>query len=263
MIIHPRDGDLIAATHGRGIWIMDDISPLQQMTPAVQQAEAHLFQSRPAMQWLSIQPQHNGGNLAFRGENPTRNAIINYYLSDRVTGDVQLDVTDVAGTNTCTATLPGARRASTASSGRCGGTPAASRRLARLAAAAARPVPAAVVVGGGGGRGGGGRRWRCVPRAIRRRRRRAVAVAVAAVAAVAVAADAGAAAAVAAWRPALQGHDDRQRQAVRRARSSCGRIRCSATAPGAPSALLAIDAETMDPRENKPPFWPQAGRGGR
>jgi hypothetical protein len=32
---------------------------------------------------------------------------------------------------------------------------------------------------------------------------------------------------------------------------------------GAPSALLAIDAEAMDPRENKPPFWPQAGRGGR
>ena len=97
VIIHPRDGDLIAATHGRGIWIMDDITPLQQMTPPVQQSEAHLFQNRPAIQWLSIQPQHGGGNLAFQGQNPTRNAVINYYLSDKVTGDVRFEITDVDG----------------------------------------------------------------------------------------------------------------------------------------------------------------------
>jgi hypothetical protein len=65
---------------------MDDITPLQQMTPAVQQSEAHLFQNRPTIQWLSIQPQHGGGALAFQGQNPTRNAVINYYLSDKVTG---------------------------------------------------------------------------------------------------------------------------------------------------------------------------------
>ena len=57
----------------------------------MQQSEAHLFQNRPAIQWLSIQPQHGGGNLAFRAPNPTRNAIINYYLSDKVTGDVRFE----------------------------------------------------------------------------------------------------------------------------------------------------------------------------
>ena len=106
VVIHPRDGDLVAATHGRGIWVMDDITPLQQLTPQVQQAEAHLFQSRPAIQWLSIQPQHQGGNLAFTGQNPTRNAIINYYVSDKVTGNVEFTITDVGGTGTCTASFP-------------------------------------------------------------------------------------------------------------------------------------------------------------
>jgi photosystem II stability/assembly factor-like uncharacterized protein len=103
--IQTRDSDLIAGTHGRGIWIMDDISPLEQMTTEVQQAEAHLFQNRPTVQWLSIQPQHNGGNLAFRGQNPTRNAIINYYLSDRVTGNVKFEVSDVEGKNVCSADI--------------------------------------------------------------------------------------------------------------------------------------------------------------
>jgi hypothetical protein len=106
LLVHPRDGDLIAGTHGRGIWIMDDITPLQQMTSQVQSAEAHLFENRPATQWLSIQPQFAGGEIAFVGQNPTRNATINYYLSSRVTGDVRVEVTDAAGANSCAATFP-------------------------------------------------------------------------------------------------------------------------------------------------------------
>ena len=35
LVIHPRDNDLVAATHGRSIWILDDITPLQQLTPEV------------------------------------------------------------------------------------------------------------------------------------------------------------------------------------------------------------------------------------
>ena len=157
VIIHPRDGDLIAATHGRGIWIMDDISPLQQLTPAVQQAEAHLFQSRPAIQWLSIQPQHGGGSLAFQGQNPTRNAIISYYLSDRVTGSVDFTITDVGNTGTCTASFParaGVSRVEWAM--RWGATPApGAAGPAGAGGAAAAGGRGAGGGGGGGGRGGG------------------------------------------------------------------------------------------------------------
>ena len=154
VIVHPRDGDLIAATHGRGIWIIDDISALQQMTPAVQQSEATLFQSRPAVQWFAIQPQHNGGNLAFRGENPTRNAIISYYLSDKVpAGNVTFEITDIASSGTCTGSFPvraGVNRIEWAmrwnSPQPQGGGPGGAAGAGAGAAAG----------GGGGGRGGGG-----------------------------------------------------------------------------------------------------------
>ena len=48
LIVHPRDGDLIAATHGRSFWVMD-ISPLQELTPAVLSSDAHLFTVKPAV----------------------------------------------------------------------------------------------------------------------------------------------------------------------------------------------------------------------
>ena len=46
LVIHPRDCDLIAATHGRSIWILDDITPLQQLTPAVLQSDMHAVQEQ-------------------------------------------------------------------------------------------------------------------------------------------------------------------------------------------------------------------------
>jgi photosystem II stability/assembly factor-like uncharacterized protein len=151
LLIHPRDGDLIAGTHGRGIWIMDDITPLQQMTPAVQQADAHLFDNRVATQWLNIQPQFAGGEIAFIGRNPTRNAVINYYLSESVTGDVRLEVTDAAGRNTCSATFPA----------RAG----INRMEWTMRWNTAAPQPGAAGPaggGGGGGRGGGGAPGACL-----------------------------------------------------------------------------------------------------
>ena len=174
LLIHPRDGDLIAGTHGRGIWIMDDITPLQQMTPAVRTAPAHLFDSRIATQWLSIQPQHNGGEIAFIGQNPTRNAVISYHLSPQITGEVRVEVADVTGRNTCSASFPAragitrvewamrwntpadgaapqAARGGGGGGGRGGGAPAAC-----LIAGNQAPAPGGRGGGGGGGRGGGG-----------------------------------------------------------------------------------------------------------
>ena len=189
--VHPRDGDLVVGTHGRGIWVLDDISALQQMTPAVQQAEAHLFQSRPAIQWYSIQPQHGGGQLAFQGPNPTRNAIINYYLSDKVTTEVQFSISDVGGTNSCTGNFParaginriewamrwnpappqaGAGDQGRGGRGGGGGGGGGGRGGQAGGGGAACLTPPAVAAaggrgggGGGGGRGGGGGAGRVPP----------------------------------------------------------------------------------------------------
>ena len=50
IVIHPRESDLVLATHGRGIWIIDDISPLRQLTPRLFGKEASFLESKPAQQ---------------------------------------------------------------------------------------------------------------------------------------------------------------------------------------------------------------------
>jgi hypothetical protein len=90
-----------------------------------------------------MQPQNNGGQLAFMGENPTKDAIINYYLSPRATGEVKFEVSDAEGANTCSASLP------TAQAG-------IGRMLWTMRWNAGPTLAAAAAAGGRGGRGGGG-----------------------------------------------------------------------------------------------------------
>jgi len=99
LMIHPRDNDLIAGTHGRGIWILDDISPLQQATDKVLSSEAFLFENdRPGTQWLSLRRGGYGrGNLFFQGENPPEGATINFYLKDKPSGPVSIEIADATG----------------------------------------------------------------------------------------------------------------------------------------------------------------------
>ena len=54
LVIHPRDNDLVAATHGRSLWILDDITPLQQLSDQVITAENHVFDVRPAVADASV-----------------------------------------------------------------------------------------------------------------------------------------------------------------------------------------------------------------
>jgi photosystem II stability/assembly factor-like uncharacterized protein len=99
LMIHPRDNDLIAGTHGRGIWILDDISPLRQVTDKILSAEAHLFESeRPGTHWLSLRRGGYGrGNLYFAGENPPFGAKINFYLKDKPADTIEIEITDATG----------------------------------------------------------------------------------------------------------------------------------------------------------------------
>jgi photosystem II stability/assembly factor-like uncharacterized protein len=92
IVVHPRDPDIIIGTHGRGIWIMDDISALQQMTPDLATAEAHLFRNEVGTHWLSIEPMDDGGPYAFIGENPPKGAVINYYLGPSATGEAVIEI---------------------------------------------------------------------------------------------------------------------------------------------------------------------------
>jgi sortilin (neurotensin receptor 3) len=99
ILVHPRDNDLIIGSHGRSIWILDDITPLQQLTPAVLSSDATLFDIRPAIAYLNDQQRgsQGGGQKNFVGENAPRGTFINYYLKSAASGDVKITITDGAG----------------------------------------------------------------------------------------------------------------------------------------------------------------------
>ena len=89
-----KDGDLIAATHGRSFWILDDITPLESLAPALVEEDAHLFRPRDAyrVDW--------GGSDAPAahpvGKNPASGAIVYYWLKT-AHQEVALTVLDSAG----------------------------------------------------------------------------------------------------------------------------------------------------------------------
>lgn len=84
LVIHPRDGDLIAGTHGRSLWILDDISPLRQMDEAVLKKDIHLFENKVATKWQQQFIGRKQPHFEFRGQNPTYGATINFYINSPV-----------------------------------------------------------------------------------------------------------------------------------------------------------------------------------
>ncbi len=106
ILVHPRDGDLIVASHGRSLWIADDITPLQQLTPAVLGQDVVLFESRPAVLWATdrTQNQQVGGQKMFIGANAPRGTALSYYLKTSAMGEVKISVLDAAGRTLCTST---------------------------------------------------------------------------------------------------------------------------------------------------------------
>ncbi|MCU1331425.1 MAG: hypothetical protein JWM08_417 [Candidatus Angelobacter sp.] len=91
-----KDNDLVVATHGRAFWILDEISPLRQLTGEIR--SAHLFQPAPAMRIRStthgdtpIPPEEPAG------ENPPTGAIFYYYLKSAAQNEVKLEVLDAKG----------------------------------------------------------------------------------------------------------------------------------------------------------------------
>ena len=96
--IQPRDSDLVIATHGRGIWIVDDISPLRQLTPEILSKDAVFLESKPAQQRIFSQGGWTDGDATFVGQNPPDAALITYYQKKRhIFGRMKLEIFDDKG----------------------------------------------------------------------------------------------------------------------------------------------------------------------
>ncbi|HVF50849.1 MAG TPA: hypothetical protein VNA19_12225 [Pyrinomonadaceae bacterium] len=83
ILIHPRENDIILATHGRSIYILDDATPIQQTTPQVLASEMFLFDVRPALRYTTRFTRYGIGSKVFTGANPPYGALISYYLRDK------------------------------------------------------------------------------------------------------------------------------------------------------------------------------------
>lgn len=94
--VHPREHDLIVGTHGRGAFLVDDITALRQL-PEAMRADAYLFDIRPATRWNVWGRDASLGAKTFAAENPPDGALITYYLKADATDPVVLTVTDAAG----------------------------------------------------------------------------------------------------------------------------------------------------------------------
>jgi photosystem II stability/assembly factor-like uncharacterized protein len=98
LVVHPRDHDLIVATHGRGLWVLDDITPLRALTPETLAKDALFVQARSSVQRVPAQGGWANGDAIFVGPNPPDEAIITYYQKRRhIFGDLKIEVFDEAG----------------------------------------------------------------------------------------------------------------------------------------------------------------------
>ncbi|HEX2224247.1 MAG TPA: hypothetical protein VHN15_08570 [Thermoanaerobaculia bacterium] len=84
LVVHPRDHDLVVATHGRAVYVLDNVAPLRDLTPEVMKKPVHVFASAPGILHSNRQPAgtaRGGGSGEFQGEDRPYGALITYSLN--------------------------------------------------------------------------------------------------------------------------------------------------------------------------------------
>jgi photosystem II stability/assembly factor-like uncharacterized protein len=105
LVVQEQFNDLVLATYGRGFWILDDITPLRQLTPQTLSADA-LFRPRDAYRFREITPPNAVASDPTVGQDPPYGASITYYLTSAPSGNVTLTVSDQQGTVVRTLNVP-------------------------------------------------------------------------------------------------------------------------------------------------------------
>jgi hypothetical protein len=99
ILVHPRDHDLVVATHGRSLYVLDDGAALAHITPEVLAQKAHLFAPRPA-HGLHLLPgfaEWAGTSGVYRGANPPEGAILTYWVMEDVGEPVKIAIEGPGG----------------------------------------------------------------------------------------------------------------------------------------------------------------------
>jgi hypothetical protein len=98
LAIQARENDLVLATHGRGIWIIDDVTPWRALTADLLKQEASFVSARPVQQRIEANGGWANGAAVFVGDNPPNAAVITYYQRSRhLYGKLKIEVLDASG----------------------------------------------------------------------------------------------------------------------------------------------------------------------
>ena len=97
MVVQEHFNDLVVATYGRGFWILDDLTPIQQMNQTVRESAVHLFPPRPAYRFRQSTVPVTMSDDPSAGQNPQYGAAISYYLKTAAAGDVRISIADAKG----------------------------------------------------------------------------------------------------------------------------------------------------------------------
>ncbi|MEK6281457.1 MAG: sialidase [Acidobacteriota bacterium] len=97
LVIQEHFNDLVVGTYGRGFWILDDLTPIQQMTDAVRNSNAHLFPVRPTYRFRPGTVPVTMSDDPTAGQNPPYGAAINYYLKTAPGGEVRIKIVNAKG----------------------------------------------------------------------------------------------------------------------------------------------------------------------
>jgi hypothetical protein len=109
MTIHSRDNAMLVATHGRALWVLDHLEPIQEYASA-EKADAKLFTVPTALEWRTKNDRNEEfwGHQYFIGENPPNEAVVQYFLKSPMS-DLSLRVNDAAGKTVRSVTIPNAK----------------------------------------------------------------------------------------------------------------------------------------------------------
>lgn len=97
LVIQRREMDLVAGTHGRSIWVIDDISPISQLSPEIVQSPFHVFNPQPAKPRYSLGYDGLWSDRMFVAENPETGAYLHYWVREFTDEDVKITITNAAG----------------------------------------------------------------------------------------------------------------------------------------------------------------------
>lgn len=108
LVIHPRERDLVVATHGRSLFIVDDISPLEAFGPETTKADMTFFPVHPAFGINQLPGWADwGGVQEYRGANPPMGAGLNFFIREFTGDSVSISVTNAAGLTVANLSAPG------------------------------------------------------------------------------------------------------------------------------------------------------------